>query len=70
MISPVAPAVAVLQLAAALFLAVRAIGRLNTAFQFPLGDSRFYARLLLGGLYALISMGLVFSLPHVWRSLR
>jgi hypothetical protein len=68
--SPVQPAVAALQLAGAFFLAVRAIGRFNSAGQFSPKDSRFLSDLALGALYAAVSMGLVFSVPLVWRALR
>ncbi|UCF20797.1 MAG: hypothetical protein JSU87_05150 [Gemmatimonadota bacterium] len=62
--------VALVMLAAAYLLANRSIARLNRACEFGAGTARFYSELALGGLLAIASVALVFSIPFVWRALR
>jgi hypothetical protein len=62
--------IAVVQLAAAFFLAVRAIARVNAAGRFGIGSGGFYAQLAVATAYAVASMICFFSIPAVFRAVR
>jgi len=62
--------IAVLQLAAAFFLAARAIARVNAAGRFGVGSGGFYGQLAVATAYAAASMICFFSIPAVFRAIR